>query len=260
MESKTVEESIASAMEDKNINLIKHYPYILQDFWEIGTSSLEVIKIIKKYKENYSNLSVLDLGSGKGAVSINISSELKCKCLGIDAIDNFVIFSNDKAKEYGLDNICTFETNDIRTRLKTLGKYDIIILGAIGPVFGDFCETLLKLSPHLNENGLIIMNEAYVEDGHKTDYPNVFTKSIILNQINSAGMEIIESIIADETHEVKEDFEQDAVNLEKRCLELIEKYPENKNMFLKYIENQKELYRKLDNEVIGVLFVIKKKM
>ena len=259
MKKMTVEESIASAMEDKNIYLIRHYPYILQDFWEIGTSSDEVLKIIKKYKNNYSNLSVLDLGSGKGAVSIKIASELKCKCLGIDAIDDFVIFSNNKAKEYAVDNICTFETNDIRTRVKTLGKYDIIILGAIGPVLGDFCETLLKLSPHLNENGLIIINEGYVEDGYKTDYPNVLTKSIILNQINSAGMEIIESIIDDEIHEEKEDFEQDARNLEKRCLELIEKYPENKNMFLEYIESQKELYRKLDNEIISVLFVIKKK-
>ena len=260
MKNKTIEESIASAMEDENINLNKFYPYILQDFWEIGTSSDEVLKIIKKYKDNYSNLSVLDLGSGKGAVLIKIASELKCKCLGVDAIDDFVNFSNNKAKEYSVDSICTFETNDIRTRIKTLGKYDIIILGAIGPVLGDFHETLLVLTSHLNDNGLIIMNEGYVEDGCKTDYPNVLSKNIVLNQINSAGMEIIESIIEDETHEVKGDFEEEVRNLEKRCMELIEKYPDNKNMFLKYIKTQKELYKKLDNEVISVLFVIKQKV
>jgi hypothetical protein len=42
-------------------------------------------------------------------------------------------------------------------------------------------------------------------------------------------------------------------------MELIEKYPEDKKIFLKYINNQKELYKKLDGEVITVIFVIKKR-
>jgi cyclopropane fatty-acyl-phospholipid synthase-like methyltransferase len=260
MEILTLDESITAAMEDFDINLIKYYPYLFQDYWSMGTPPEEIIKLIKKHKQNYSSLNVLDLGSGKGAVSIKIASEFKCKCFGIDGLKDFVIFSNNKAKEYFVENICSFEKNDIRSRIKTLGKYDIIILGAIGPVLGDFYQTLTLIKEHLSKDGIVIMNEGYVEDGHNTDYPNVFQKSIILNQIKNAGMEIIDSITGDEIPETKEYLENESNNLEKRCMELIEKYPEDKSLLLKYIGKQKELYDKLTGEVISVIFVMRNKV
>jgi 2-polyprenyl-3-methyl-5-hydroxy-6-metoxy-1,4-benzoquinol methylase len=191
MEHKTTEESIVMAMELPDIILLKYLPYIFQDYWEIGTSGKEVIKIIKKYKENYSNLNVLDLGSGKGSVSIKIASELKCRCLGIDAIDDFVTYSKYKSREYFVGNLCEFETNDIRTRIKALGKYDIIVLGAIGPVFGNYYETLSELKTHLNNGGIVIIDDGYVEDGYKNNLVNdyasyILEKSELIGQINNA--------------------------------------------------------------------------
>jgi 2-polyprenyl-3-methyl-5-hydroxy-6-metoxy-1,4-benzoquinol methylase len=191
MENMTVEESIITAMKCNDIKFLKYIPYILQDFWELGTPSEEIIKIIRKYKQNYSSLNVLDLGSGKGSVSIKIASELKCNCLGIDAMEDFILFSNNKAKEFSVNNICTFEKNDIRTRIKTLGKYDILILGAIGPVLGDYYNTLLRLSTHLNNDGLIIIDDAYVNDHCNRNYPNILQKSELIKQIHNAGMELV---------------------------------------------------------------------
>ena len=259
MNNKTLEESISMAMECTNINLVKYLPYILQDFWKLGSSPEEIIEIIKKYKSDYSNINILDLGSGKGAVSINISSKLGCRCFGIDAIEDFVVFSKNKAKEYLVDNICAFEKNDIRERIKTLGKFDVIILGAIGPVFGDYYSTLTQLTPHLLRGGLLIICDAYVEDGHKTDYPGVFQKREIWEQIDNAGMEILEEKTNFDDTGIELEYQNEYNNLNKRCMELIEKYPENKEILLEYSESQKELYWKLSNEVTGVLFVIRKK-
>ena len=155
MEFKTLEESVLAALDGTEIGLLKYLPYILQDSWELGTSADEIIPIIKKYKINYSNLNIFDLGSGKGAISIKIASELKCKCFGIDGMDDFVIFSKNKAREYFVNDLCTFETNDIRTRIKTLGKYDIILSMAIGPVFGNYYDTLTQFSIHLHNQKYI---------------------------------------------------------------------------------------------------------
>jgi len=257
MEHKTLEESIARAMEIPDTALIKHLPYIFQDYWEIGSPSEEIITLIKKYKTNYSSLGVLDLGSGKGAVSIKIASELKCKCIGIDAIDDFVIFSRNKSKEYLVNDLCEFETNDIRTRVKTLGKYDIIILGAIGPVFGNYYETLMELKSNLNTDGLIIIDDGYVEDDSDKDFSSILRKGEVVKQINNAGMELIEIVKVNETPGIKNNYENEFENLQKRCLELAEKYPEDKHLLLKYIEEQKEEYRILSEEIIPVIFVIK---
>ena len=231
MENKTLEESIISAMDGDNVNLVKYLPYILQDFWEIGSSPGEIVKIIRKYMANYSALNVLDLGSGKGVVSIRIATEFNCKCTGIDGIDDFVAFSKNKSKECNVNHLCTFETGDIRTRIKTLSGYDIIILGGIGSVFGNYYETLIQLSPHLNKDGLIIIDDAFVEDGCAKSYPNVLQKSELLNQVNNAGMEIIQTITVNDIPETIEGYACEFQNIPKRCMELAEKYPKIKSYF-----------------------------
>jgi len=257
--NKTIEESIIAALDCTDTNLLKYIPYILQDFWELGTPSEEIIKIIKKYKRDYSNLHVLDLGSGKGAVSVKIASELKCRCFGIDAMDDFVNFSIQKAGEFSVSNICTFEKNDIRTRIETLGKYDIIVLGAIGPVFGDYYTTLVQLTPHLSRDGLIIINDAYVEDACDEIFPGVLRKSELIKQVNNAGMEFVEEITKDDIPSLDEEFEKQFKDLQRRCMELIEKYPNDKDLFLGYVEKEKEEYGLLSNEIIPAILVLKQK-
>ena len=259
--NKSLEDSIAAALECDNTRLLKYMPYILQDFWDIGTSPQEVIKIIKKYKSDYSTLKVLDLGSGKGAVSINIASELKCNCFGIDGMEEFVKFSIDKAKEFSVTNICAFEKNDIRTRIKTLGKYDVIILGAIGPVLGNYYATLLQLTSLLNKSGIIIVDDAYTDDDCIKDYPNILRKSELIKQINNAGMELIDELVVhDEIPAIDDEYEKQFKDLQKRCMELVEKHPEDKEMFFDYVERQREEYNILSSEITPALLVITQKV
>ncbi len=268
MENKSVEESIITALDGEDVKIIKYLPYILQDFWDIGTPPEDIIEIIKKHKNNYAELTLLDLGSGKGAVSVNAASVLKCKCFGIDAMEDFVAFANNKAQEFSVSGICTFETNDIRGRLKTLGKYDIIVLGAIGTVFGDYYSTLKQIEPHLNNDGIIIINDAYIEDdravhdgGDTDNYPNVFKKIELLGQAESAGMELVDIIADDDpaqSDELDEEFKKELNNLKKRCAELSEKYPEDKNIFSRFIEKQTREYEILTSEIVPAIFVFKR--
>jgi len=245
-------------MELTNKDLIKYLPYIFQDLWELGTSSEEIIEIIRKYKTDYSNLGVLDLGSGKGAISIKIASELKCTCFGIDGLEDFVNFSNEKSKEYNVNNTCTFEKNDIRTRLDTLEKYDIILLMAIGPVLGNYFDTLTKLLPHLNDDGLIIIDDAYIENDCSKQYPDILCEDEIIRQIDSTGMELIEKMTINDIHRTNEKYESDFKSIQNRCMELSEKFPKDKEMLLGYIERQTREYDILSNEIIPSIFVIMK--
>ena len=255
---KTIEECVVTAMDGSDKELYPFLPYILQDLWEIGADPDAIIKLIRKHSNNYTKLKILDLGCGKGAVSVKVSEAFGCVCYGIDAVLEFIKFARQKAKEYKVEHLCNFEVGDIREKIKQLSSYDIIILGAIGPVFGDYYTTLTTLSNSLSKNGFFIIDDGYIDDNSSFSHPLIFKKSIILQQIKRAGMKLVEDdIIASE--DIKESDDYIFENLTKRCYELIEQHPDKQNLFLDYIKKQEFENDVLENKIIGTTMVIEKK-
>jgi ubiquinone/menaquinone biosynthesis C-methylase UbiE len=255
---KTLEESIAIAMDSQDTAIIPFLPYVLQDWWALGTTPETVINFIQKYCKNYSNLNVLDLGCGKGAASVKIAEALKCNCYGIDGIPEFIETAKEKAKEYGVETLCRFEVGDIRQKIEGLNKFDVIILYSIGPVFGDYYTTLTTLSKHLTDEGIIIIDDAYLDDSSTFQHPTVsmLHRKELLKQIGQAGMELI-----DETAGKHSDFIDSTKEMESiviRCNELKIKYPEKAHIFEDYVQIQTTEYDALDNEMICSVMVLKK--
>jgi cyclopropane fatty-acyl-phospholipid synthase-like methyltransferase len=247
---KSTEESVVIAMDGSDKELFPFLSYILQDIWEIGADPDAILKLISNYFNNIPDLKVLDLGCGKGAVSVKISHKLACACYGIDAIPEFVEFAKQKATEYELNHLCVFEVGDIREKVKELSGYDVVILGAIGPVFGDYFSTLTTLAKCINDNGIFIIDDGYINDDSDFNHPLMYKKSSILQQIERAGMELIGNDIMERDEIIDSDiyiFD----NLKKRCHELIEQYPDKQNLFLDYINNQEIENDVLENKVVG---------
>lgn len=255
---KSLEESVVMAMDGSDVALFPFLSYILQDLWEIGASPKVIIGLVRKHTKNYSNLSVLDLGCGKGAVSVKLAKEFNCKCFGIDAVKEFIDEANEKAGEFGVDHLCRFAVADIRERIKTLKRFDIIILGAIGPVFGDYFSTLTIMSKCLTENGIIIIDDGYIENESEYVHPLIKKQEIILRQIGESGMRIIDQVII-KANEIKDADEQIFANLKKRCQELIEKHPQQRELFENYIRDQEQANDVLETKVICSTMAIGKK-
>ena len=121
---KSIEESVVIAMDGSDKELFPFLQNVLQDLWEIGTDPDAIIRLISNHFEKYVDLKVLDLGCGKGAVSVKLSQKLGCTCYGIDAIPEFVEFAQQKAIVFKVNRLCTFETGDIREKVKHLTGYD----------------------------------------------------------------------------------------------------------------------------------------
>lgn len=253
---KTIEESIAVAMDaQQNTDIIPFLPYIFQDFWELGTPPEIVIDLILRHCKNYSNLNILDLGCGKGAVSVKTAMALKCHCYGIDAIPEFIGTAKEKATEYGVDTLCRFETDDIRVRIEELDKFDVIILGATGSIFDDYYTALTVLSKHLTDKGIVIIEEAYIDDASTYQHPSYLFRKDLLNQFGHAGMELIDetacnySEIADMANEME--------NISIRCNELKTKYSEKSSLFENYAQKQSSENDALENDLTGSTMVLK---
>jgi cyclopropane fatty-acyl-phospholipid synthase-like methyltransferase len=254
---KTIEESVVIAMDGTDKELFPFLPYILQDVWEIGADPEAIIKLITKYCNHIPELKILDLGCGKGAVSVKLSQKFGCTCYGIDAIPEFVEFARQKASEFNVNHLCTFETGDIREKVKNLSGYDVVILGAIGPVFGDYFLTLSTLEKCVTENGIFIIDDGYINDDSDFSHPLMYKKSDILQQLEKAGMYLVENDVMDRD-DIKDSDDYIFENLRRRCFELIEKFPDKQNLFLSYIKKQEVENDVLENKVIGTTFVIKK--
>lgn len=253
---KTVEESVLIAMDGSDMELFPFIPYILQDLWEIGANPEAIIKLISKHFDNYADLKVLDLGCGKGAVSVKVVKQLGCYCHGIDAIPEFITFARQKAAEFRVGHLCKFETGDIREKVKYLSSYDIIILGAIGPVFGDYYATLTTLSKCIKPNGVFIIDDGYIDDNSDFIHPLILKKSELLKQIEKAGMVLVEDDIMN-PEDIKNSDDYIFDNLKKRCYELIDKYPDKRNIFLDYIKKQEIENDVLENKIVPTTMVIK---
>jgi len=256
---KTTEESVLTAMDCADKEILPYLPYILQDFWEIGSDPEVMIALIQKHIINKGNLKVLDLGCGKGAISVNIAKQLNCECVGIDAIADFISYSAKKAEEYGVGRLCRFEVGDIREKVKTTGKFDVIILGAIGQVFGNYHETLTILNSNLKEGGILIIDDGYIDDDSNFKNEHLFSKSELQKQISDAGMDLIDEVVAGKEESSTNNYDTEFDNLSKRCQELSQKYPEKERIFANYSNRQKEEYDNLKNEISCSTMVIKRK-
>lgn len=254
---KTLEESVVTTMDGSDSELFPYLPYILQDIWEIGSSPEVIIDLVQKHTKEYSNLKVLDLGCGKGAVSIKLANKLKCNCYGIDAINEFINEANLKAREYKVDSLCKFEAGDIRIKVEEFLNYDVIVLGAIGPVFGDYYSTLNILSKCLNQNGIIIIDYGYIENDSDYTHPLIQKKGIILQQIKDSGMQFVDEVIM-KKDEIKKSDDYMFKNLKKRCNELIEKHPDKSKLFENYIKKQEEENDVLETKLICSIMIIRK--
>lgn len=251
----SMEQSVVKAMDGIDAQIFPFLPYILQDLWEIGSDPEEVIGLIKSHSVDYTSIRMLDLGCGKGAVSIKVASALGCHCVGIDGIGEFIEFAKRKAEEFGVSSLCMFKTDDIRLAVKKLTGFDIIFLGSIGPVFGDYYQTLTTLSDCLKPNGFFIISDAYIDDASNFSPPLLQKRSSIMEQITEAGMKLIDEITGD-LDEIKSMSDDMFPRIKRRCQELIERYPENKKLFEDYIKEQEKENEILENKIICSTMVI----
>ena len=257
-ERKSLEKSVVASLDGTDNELYPYLPYILQDLWEIGSDPDPVIQLINKHSIDAADLKVLDLGCGKGAVSIQAAKSLGCSCYGIDAVPEFIEYAREKAEGFEVEHLCKFVQGDIREEVKHLHGYDAIILGSIGPVFGDFYLTLTTLSNCINNNGLLIIDEGYMDDNSPYTHQGIQKRGEILQQIEMAGMQLIDEKILPR-EDINQSNEQILGKIQSRCSELMKKHPDKKDLFLGYIKKQKQENVVLENKAICSTMVIQKK-
>ncbi|MDD4212607.1 MAG: class I SAM-dependent methyltransferase [Bacilli bacterium] len=250
-----VEEQLAKSLTAETVDLLPYLPYLLQDLWELGSSSKDMIHLIAKNVPNPHHLHILDLACGKGAVSIQLTKALGCHTKGIDLMPEFIEEAKKMAQIHEVTSYCTFEVGDINQSVMTEKGYDLVILGAVGEVLGSNEATLHQLSATIKKGGYVLLDDAYAKEKMKKTYT---TKKQWLQIIQNAGFLLIDELLVND-EEFSGVLEEQMFFLQKRTDELKVKFPNKASLFDDYMKSQLQECDELEHDVIGVTLLLQKK-
>jgi cyclopropane fatty-acyl-phospholipid synthase-like methyltransferase len=138
-------------------------PYLaelLADLWDLGSSPPLIAGWLGDL-ELPRESRVLDLGCGKGAVSLTLARELGFRIHGVDLFEPFLQEARARAEEWGLTDRCRFEKGDLREVARSAQGYDVVVyasVGALGPL--DACVRVLR--DCVQEGGYLVIDEGFL--------------------------------------------------------------------------------------------------
>ncbi len=257
MNTDNTSEKLAKSLTADTTDIIPYLPYLLQDLWELGSSGQEMLELLRQHVPVTAGFSALDLGCGKGAVSVTLARSLGIRCKGIDLIGDFIREAGEKASEHGVDGLCEFAGGDIKQAVLHERDYDLVIFGAVGDVLGDRPKTLNALMSAVKSGGYILLDDGYrLEDDDSTllfdgEYPTLDEWQALFDK---AGLKLIAYSLAEDRPNDDRDFKC----ISQRAQELIKMYPQYRKMFEHYVQNQRDEYDDLAERVIGVTMLLQK--
>jgi ubiquinone/menaquinone biosynthesis C-methylase UbiE len=240
--------SVVESLDGFDRELYPYLPYLLQDLWGMGSDPEAMVSLLRR--EGFAPpRRILDLGCGKGAVSIRIAEELGCPVMGVDAMPAFIDAARAKATDRRVGRLCRFVIGDIRARRWEPETFDVIVFGALGRILGDMTETLTFLAGSLNPRGYVLLDDGFLEDDSPTVYDRCPRRSAFYGPIAASGFEVVgEELLAKEAIEaIDRSFYQ---MIETRALELTREYPDKAALFRGYLDSQEAESSVLENDLV----------
>lgn len=253
------DDKLAQSLSGSTAEILPFLPYLLQDLWELGTAPEDIMALIKPHVSCAGDLAILDLGCGKGAVGVRMAKALGCRVKGIDLMPSFIEYAVNKAKEWGVEQLCSFAVGDANAAVERENGYDVVIWGAVGNALGGPMDTVMKLKSAVKPGGYIVLNDAYLRDGRddavrfSCEYPYYREWMDIFRQ---ADVTVVEEMTdAGDAQEDVNDRNTEAIIA--RADELKAAYPDRRQLFDSYVQNQLDECADLSDAIVGVIWLLR---
>jgi len=240
-------------------HLLPYMSFLLQDLWALG-SSVDYIEDIVGSLDLPPNVTrVLDLGCGKGAVSINIASRFGFKVVGIDLMFAFLEDARKKADEHHVSHLCQFINQDIIAYVSVEHGFDLVVLASLGGVFGSFENTIAKLRTKVRSGGYMLVDDGYLREAisiNRKGYRHYRNHKDTIKELTAFNDLLLEEI---NTTDLSLNINHEYLNaIRKRGSELVDKYPELEDDIRTYIRLQAEECDLIKNKMEGALWLLQK--
>ncbi len=251
--------SIADSLES-DAKLLPYLPYLIQDLWAMGSSVEQIIESIAELNLPKRTTKILDLGCGKGAVSISIAVKFGFHVTGIDAMPEFLKDAERKAQEFNTAELCEFIKADIFEYTKIEHDFDVVMLASLGGMFESNKATLAILRTQIKPGGYILIDDGYLKEGvtlKRKHYEHYRNRKETINELTSLGDKIVKEV---NTSGGSKKINKEYLNvIKKRGIELAASKPELKDLITGYVQNQNDECKLIEQYLEGVIWVIRKR-
>ncbi len=240
--------------------LVPYIPELLADIWVLGSWPERIIALLRPLDLPLKSTKVLDLGCGKGAVSILVAKELGFKVTGIDLFPPFIQEARTRAREYGIEDLCRFEIGDMLDKLPTSRNFDIIIFASVGGVLGDFAVTVEQLRQGVRPGGYMIIDDGFLS--HKSrlnrdSYGHYRSHDVTIRQLTEhSDILVKEELIP--VKDLKAFNQRTTEDIRKRADALAKLHPELADACADYVQWEETESRILETETIPAIWLIQK--
>jgi len=258
-EREEYEASVAASM-DAEPELLAVLPELFADLEDLGARADDVAALLEPLGLD-ADARVLDLGCGKGAAALAVAARFGCRVRGVDAMPEFMAHATRRAEALGLSAHCTFEVGDIREEVIEAEDYDVVMLLALGEIFGSLEGTLITLEPCVKPGGLIVIDDAFIADDAdvpEESYEYCYDHATTLGVFDELGFDVVGEKRFDSDLDLAW-LQGMAAKVLTRAEALADKRPELKDAILTFAARQVEETKTLTGPVVGATWVLRKR-
>jgi cyclopropane fatty-acyl-phospholipid synthase-like methyltransferase len=202
---------------------------------------------------------VVDLGCGKGAVAIDIASELRLRVFGIELFQPFVALPPAAARRSGVSHLCEFRHGDVRALTERTPPADVAVFAALGDVLGSRAETMRVVRQYVRLGGYVIVADVFLRDGGSLafqGFEHYQSREETVQGLTAWGDTLVKEVLGLESAEEKGD--DDAASIRRRAIELAARYPEHRQQLLAFAECQAQASTHIAENLIDAVWVLRR--
>jgi len=250
---------VAQALE-VSPELLPFIPELVADLWVLGSSLDTIVELIRSLNLPPGGARILDLGCGKGAISINLAKEFGFRSLGVDLFEPFITEARKRAQELNVSNLCEFVHDDMRNVLKEEGGFDIAVYAAVGGVLGCWDECIAHIRRCVRPGGYIIIDDGFLSTDEKVErpgYEHYVRHEETLQQLTAYGDSLLhETIIPVE--EIKAIDQEFIESIGKRATKLAELHSDFADALTGYLKNQELESQIIETMLTGAVWLLQR--
>jgi len=258
MKNNHVYKSVADSLE-MDTGMLPFVPELLKGMWALGCSPELAVKLLRPLGLDPARTEVLDLGCGKGAVSVTVAHALGFRAVGIDACEVFLEEARERAAEQGVSQKCRFELKDLREYVKEASDFDVVVFASLGGLLGDFRQLVGGLRRTVRPGGYILIDDGFLQGKKpvkRAGYGHYTPHAQTLKQLTAHGDTLVkETLTIEESKNINQEY---LAIIKQNAKGLIEDRPELTDRVKEYIRGQETECEILDAHITGAIWLLQR--